>query len=278
MEAYSVLMPVYRKEKAEYFRESMESMLRQTIVTDDFVIVCDGPLTRELDDVIAEMEKKHPGLFQIIRLKEQKGLGNALYQGLSFCKNELVARMDSDDISVPDRCRMQLEAFRAKDIDLAGGNITEFTADISKPGAQRQVPETDGEIRRFAKRRNPFNHPTVMFRRSAVLKAGSYQDCLGFEDYYLWARMLGCGMKGYNIQKTLVYMRTGEGMYERRGGFLYALRGVKARWKIYGTGISGFSDFLISAGGQVAVSMLPLRFRSCFYERFLRRKRSKSLN
>ena len=85
-------------------------------------------------------------------------------------------------------------------------------------------------------------------------------------------------MKGYNIQKTLVYMRTGEGMYERRGGFLYALRGVKARWKIYGTGISGFSDFLISAGGQVAVSMLPLRFRSCFYERFLRRKRSKSLN
>ena len=271
MESYSVLMPVYYKEKAEYFRESILSMLQQTVVTDDFVIVCDGPLTKELDAVIEEVQKQYPELFQIIRLREQQGLGNALCQGISFCKNELVARMDSDDISIPDRCRMQLESFQEQDIDLCGGNIVEFTADISDAGVKRQVPKTNEEIRQFAKRRNPFNHPAVMFRKSSVLKAGNYKDCLGFEDYYLWARMLGCGGKGYNIQKTLVYMRTGEGMYERRGGFGYAVKGIKARWKIYRTGVSKFSDFLISAGGQVIVSLIPVRLRSRFYGKFLRK-------
>ena len=271
MESYSVLMSVYCKEKAEYFQESVLSMLRQTAAADDFVIVCDGPLTKELDAVIEEFQNQYQNLFQVIRLKEQSGLGNALRQGICFCKNELIARMDSDDMSVPDRCRMQLKSFQEKEIDLCGGNITEFTTDISDAGAKRQVPETDEEIRRFAGRRNPFNHPTIMFRKSSVLKAGNYKDCLGFEDYYLWARMLGCGAKGYNIQETLVYMRTGEGMYKRRGGFLYAVKGIKARWKIYQTGVSKFSDFLISAGGQVVISMIPVRLRSCFYGRFLRK-------
>ncbi len=274
MESYSVLMSVYYKEKAEYFRESILSMLKQTVVTDDFVIVCDGPLTKELDAVIEEVQKQYPELFQIIRLKEQQGLGNALCQGISFCKNELIARMDSDDISVPDRCLMQLESFQKKDIDLCGGNIVEFTTDISDAGVKRQVPKTNEEIRQFAKRRNPFNHPAVMFRKSSVLKAGNYKDCLGFEDYYLWARMLGCGGKGYNIQETLVYMRTGEGMYERRGGFGYAVKGIKARWKIYRTGVSKFSDFLISAGGQVIVSLIPVGLRSRFYGKFLRKNPS----
>lgn len=272
MESYSVLMSVYHREKAEYFRESILSMLQQTAATDDFVIVCDGALTRELDNVIEEMTEQYPDLFQIVRLKEQKGLGSALREGISFCKNELIVRMDSDDISVPDRCRMQLEAFQEKDLDLAGGNVIEFESDISIAGAERQTPETGEEILQFARRRNPFNHPTVMFRKASVLKAGSYEDCLGFEDYYLWARMLGCGMKGYNIQKTLVYMRIGEGMYKRRGGLGYAANGVRARWKIHKTGISGFLDFLISAGGQVAVSLIPPGLRKCFYGRFLRRK------
>lgn len=272
MESYSVLMAVYQKEKAEYFRESILSMLRQTAATDDFVIVCDGPLTKELDAVIEEMDRQYPNLFRIIRLEEQKGLGNALCQGTLSCKNELIARMDSDDVSVPDRCRMQLKAFQSKDIDLAGGNITEFASELSDKGAKRRTPETDEEIRKFARRRNPFNHPTVMFRRSSVLKAGNYADCPGFEDYDLWARMLGSGMKGYNIQKTLVYMRTGEGMYQRRGGFGYAVKGVKARWNIHKTGISGFFDFLISAGGQVLVSLMPVGLRSRFYERWMRRR------
>lgn len=270
MEAYSVLMPVYRKEKAEFFQKSVESMLNQTVRTDDFVIVCDGPLTEELDAVIENLQDDYPGLFQIVRLEQQGGLGHALREGVAFCKNDLVARMDSDDVSVLDRCEKQLRIFNTKDVALVGGNVAEFADDISNPGKRRNVPKTVDEIKKFAKRRNPFNHPTVMFQKSCVLKAGNYMDCQGFEDYYLWVRMLCCGMNGYNIQETLVYMRTGEGMYERRGSLKYALLGVKARWRIHKTGYSGLLDFLVSAGAQILMSVVPLRVRRYFYTKFLR--------
>lgn len=276
MEAYSVLMSVYQKEKAEYFRKSAESMLNQTVSTDDFVIVCDGPLTKELDAVIEDLTKGHPGLFQIVRKKQQEGLGKALCVGLGFCRNDLVARMDSDDVSVPDRCEKQLAVFAADNAELVGGSVTEFMDNISDAEKVRRVPQTNEEIRQFAKRRNPFNHPTVMFRKSAVLKAGNYMDCQGFEDYYLWVRMLGCGMRGYNLQETLVYMRTGEGMYRRRGSFAYALLGIKARWKIYKTGYSGFFDFLVSAGAQLFMSLVPVKLRARFYGKFLRDQKSVS--
>ena len=271
METYSVLMPVYRLEKADYFRASIASMLAQSVPTDDFVIVCDGPLTEELEQVIEEAVKKDPGLFQIVCLKTNQGLGIALQKGLLSCKNDLVARMDSDDISAPDRCRMQLEVFHSGKADIVGGNVEEFTDDIGHTSAMRKVPCTDEEIRRFAKRRNPFNHPSVMFRRSSVLQAGGYRDCKGFEDYYLWARMLQKGMTGHNIDKTLVYMRASAGMYERRGSFSYALRALAARWRIHKTGFSGFWDFLISGGGQLIMSAVPVRMRAYFYRRFLRR-------
>lgn len=271
MEPYSVLMSVYAKEQAKYLRASILSMLNQSVRTDDFVLMCDGPLTEELDAVIAEMKQEYPELFRVIRLDENKGLGIALQKGVTYCKNELIARMDSDDISVPKRCEKQLAIFESQDVDIVGGNIEEFVENISNPTSARKVPCTDAEIKAFAKRRNPFNHPTIMFRKSAVKEAGNYEDCKGFEDYYLWARMLKCGMRGYNIQETLVYMRTSAGMYKRRGSFSYAILGMKARWKIHKIGFSGFSDFLISAGGQVLMSIVPLRMRQYFYGKFLRK-------
>ncbi len=271
MEAYSVLMSVYVKEKAEYFQKSIESMLEQTVPANDFVIMCDGPLTDELEQVIAKVTTEHPGLFQIIRLQTCGGLGNALRQGITCCKNELIARMDSDDISSRDRCEKQLKMFKQQDLAIVGGNITEFADDISNINAVRKVPETNEEIRSFAKRRNPFNHPTIMFRKSAVLKAGNYIDCKGFEDYYLWVRMLKNGSKGYNIQDTLVYMRTDAGMYERRGSLSYAWLGVRARWRIYKTGYSSFTDFLVSGSAQVIMSMIPVKLRANFYGKFLRK-------
>lgn len=271
MESYSVLMSVYEKEQAEYFRASILSMLNQSVLTDDFVIMCDGPLTEEVEEVLAEMKQEHPDLFRIVHLDENRGLGIALQKGVTYCKNELIARMDSDDISVPDRCEKQLAVFANQDVDIVGGNIEEFVEDISKPTATRKVPCTDAEIKAFAKRRNPFNHPTIMFRKSAVKEAGNYEDCKGFEDYYLWARMLKCGMRGCNLPETLVYMRTSAGMYARRGSLSYAVLGVKARWKIHRIGFSSLTDFLISAGGQVVMSIVPLRMRQFFYGKFLRK-------
>ncbi len=271
MESYSVLMSVYAKEQAAYFKESIHSMLAQSVRTDDFVIVCDGPLNEALDQVINEVTTQYPALFQIIRLPENQGLGNALREGLSYCKHDLIARMDSDDISVKDRCKWQLQAFEEQKADIVGGNIEEFTTDIEHPKAKRQVPQTDRQIKAFAKRRNPFNHPTVMFRKSSVEAAGGYLECRYFEDYYLWARMLHQGMTGYNIQKTLVYMRTNAGMYERRGSFSYALLGFSARYKIHKIGFSSTADFLISAGGQIVMSIIPVKIRTYFYGKFLRK-------
>ncbi len=276
MDPYSVLMSVYRKEQASYFKQSILSMLRQSVPPDDFVIVCDGPLTKDLDAVIHEFTQICPNLFQIIRLAENRGLGIALQEGLAVCRHDLVARMDSDDISTPKRCEKQLAVFAEKDAAIVGGNIAEFTEEISfgetpRAARVRKVPETNEEIRQFARRRNPFNHPSVMLRRSAVQKAGGYKDCKGFEDYYLWVRMLGMGMTGYNIQEILVYMRTDAGMYERRGSLSYAFLGLRARWRIHRTGYSGIADFLVSAGGQIAMSLVPVRLRTYFYGKFLRK-------
>lgn len=270
--SYSVLMSVYHREKAEYFEESIDSMLNQTIPPTDFVIMCDGPLTDELDEVIERKVRENGEIFQIVRLPSCGGLGNALAEGIGHCRNELVARMDSDDISVKNRCEEQLKVFNKKDPAIVGGWITEFEGTVSNQKNQRRVPETSGEIREFAKRRNPFNHPSVMFQKEAVLKAGNYQDCKGFEDYYLWVRMLKQGAEAYNIQKVLVYMRTDAGMYERRGSLGYACQAWKARWKIHKMGYSGLGDFLISAGGQVLVSIVPLKLRTEIYKKILRKK------
>ena len=271
MEPYSVLMSVYGKERAEYLRESIESMLSQTERADDFVIVCDGPLTDELEQALKEAAEKNKSMFQIIRLKENQGLGIALNQGIRFCRNELIARMDSDDISVAERCEKQLAVFASQNADIVGGIIEEFADTVLNPTAMRKVPQTDKEIKVFAKRRNPFNHPSVMFRKSAVERAGNYEDCKGFEDYYLWTKMLKQGMVGYNIQETLVYMRTSAGMYKRRGSFSYAVYAIRARWKIYKLGYSRFSDFFISSGGQLVMSLAPLKLRGCFYRKLLRK-------
>ena len=201
---YSVLMSVYRKEKAEYLQIAMDSMWNQTAPTDDFVLICDGPLTEELDTVIFEMKEKHTDALNVIRFEKNMGLGRALQVGVNACKNELIARMDSDDISLPDRCEKELAFFETHpDVSIVGGVIEEFT-DIT-PGAfvpneiktKRVVPETAEEIALFAKKRNPFNHPSVMYCKEAVLAAGNYQDVRYMQDYYLWIHMLIAGFKGY---------------------------------------------------------------------------------
>lgn len=268
---YSVLMSVYYREEASYLRQSIESMLNQTLQPDEFVLVCDGPLTEALDEVVAFYETEYPKIFCIIRLPECRGLGNALNTGLKYCHNNLVARMDSDDISVKNRCEDQMKCFETMDADIVGGAVCEFETKPEEYGKIRMLPETPGEIKKFAARRNPFNHPAVMFKKNKVLQAGSYIEIKGFEDYYLWARMLMDGAKGYNLQDILVYMRTGAGMYHRRGGADYMKTAVKFRRKLCQMGISTKWDFVVSAGGQILVSAMPEKIRKYIYVRFLRK-------
>lgn len=217
---YSVLMSVYYKEKAEFLRESMESIYRQTIPTDDFILVCDGPLNAELDAVIEEQKKRFEDALHVVRLEKNRGLGSALNEGMNYCRHELVARMDSDDISCADRCERQLKIFRDRpDVDICSGIVEEFVGQPENSIKQRVLPETQEEIIRFAKSRNPFNHPCVMYKKSAVKDSGNYQDFYLLEDYYLWIRMLIKGYRGYNLPELLLHMRAGSDMYKRRSGW-----------------------------------------------------------
>ena len=219
---YSVLMSVYYKEKPEYLRQSMDSIFVQSIPTDDFVLVCDGPLNDDLDKVIEEMMATHAAVLKVVRLDKNVGLGNALNHGIKHCRNDLVARMDSDDIARPDRCERQLEVFEQHpEIGMVSGIVEEFSTDPSVIDARRVPPETQEDILQFAKTRNPFNHPCIMYKREQVEKAGGYQEIFLLEDYFLWLRMLLNGTVGYNIQEPLLWMRAGSGMYKRRGGKRY---------------------------------------------------------
>lgn len=222
MFSYSVLMSVYYKEKPEYLRQAIESIINQTVKTDDFVLVCDGALNEGLDSVICDTQAWMGDIFHVVRLPQNVGLGRALNEGMKHCKNDIVARMDSDDISRPERCEKELEIFENSEIDIVSAAVEEFTDTPDNPEAVRVLPETNEEIIKFAKKRNPFNHPCVMYRKAAVEDAGCYQDFYLLEDYYLWLRMLLNGCRGYNIQEPLLWMRAGSDMYKRRSGGKYA--------------------------------------------------------
>ena len=219
---YSVLMSVYHREKPEYLRESMQSIADQTCPTDDFILVCDGPLGPELDAVIKEMQLHFGDALHVIRYPENRGLGYALNKGLGQCRHEYIVRMDSDDISYPERCEQELRVIEEKGVDVVSAAVAEFDGSTDNVDVIRMPPETHEEILEFAKRRNPFNHPCSIYRKSAVMAAGGYQDFYLLEDYYLWVRMLLNGAKGYNIQYPLLWMRAGTEMYRRRSGFAYA--------------------------------------------------------
>lgn len=267
---YSVLMSVYAKEKPENLRESIKSMVEQTIEPDDFVIVCDGQLTSALYLVIDEFREKYPYI-NVIYCEKNKGLAAALETGLNYCKNDIVARMDSDDIAYPDRMRLQLDAFREKNADIVSGTVAEFDKSIDNILAYKELPKTSARIQNYAKRRNPFNHPCTAFRKQQVYMAGGYMECRWFEDYYLWLRMLRRGCKAYNIRQPLVYMRAGKGMYGRRGGFQYTLAALKFRKRMLKEGYCGFRDFICACAAHIAVGLVPNRLRIFIYSKFLRK-------
>ncbi len=267
---YSVLMSVYAKETPAFLREAMESMWGQTLKTDDFVLVCDGPLNSGLDAVIAEMERTHPEL-RVVRLEKNGGLGNALNEVIKHCRHELVARMDSDDISFPDRCERQVNVFEEKpEISICSGTVEEFAVSPDVIESRRVLPETPAEILRFAKRRNPFNHPCVMMKKSAVEAAGGYQDFYLLEDYYLWIRMLQKGFEGCNLRQPLLWMRTGYGAFKRRAGWKYA-QSQRALFKYMRTigWISG-TEYAKRAALRSASALAPNWLRRLLFQKFLR--------
>lgn len=269
---YSVLMSVYIKENPEYFKEAVDSILNQTVKTDDFVIVCDGPLNEGLNKVIADYVTTYSGLFNVYRLEHNMGLAKALNNGILQCKNEIIVRMDSDDISASDRVEKQLKAMEEYNADIVGSNIIEFTGDIRNTKAERVVPETHHEMYQFAKKRSPFNHPSVMYKKNAVIQSGFYEDYRYFEDYNLWVTMFCKGYTGYNIQENLLYMRAGEDMYKRRGGVSYVGCIFRFQNHLRKLGFIGMFSFLTGVITRTIVSLVPNSIRVFIYKKILRKE------
>lgn len=219
----SALMSVYIKEKAEYLDSSIESILvNQTKRPDEFVLVCDGPLTTELDSVISKYQKQFPDAFNVYRTEKNQGLGKALNYGLSKCKNDIIIRADSDDICDPDRIKLQIDYLtQHPDIAIVSSYIDEFDEDWKSPKNVKTLPLTSDELAQMAKFRNPINHMAVAFRKDAIINIGSYRHIPYVEDYELWVRAIINGYKLGNIDKVLVHARVGNGMLKRRGNRQY---------------------------------------------------------
>ena len=269
---YSVLMSVYHKEKPEYLKQAIASIQAQTLPTDDFVLVCDGPLNDALDAVIAKKQREMGETLNVVRLAKNGGLGNALNEGIKHCKNELVARMDSDDIAYPDRCEQQIAVFYTHlEVSICSGIVEEFTSTPDVVDAKRVPPEAHEEIVEFAKKRNPFNHPCVMYKKSAVEAVGSYQDFYLLEDYYLWLRMLMAGYQGYNIQEPLLHMRAGSDMYLRRAGWKYAKTQARLFKFMKSQGFIGEGQYIKSCVIRSGSALAPNWLRKLMFEKVLRK-------
>ena len=219
---FSVIMSTYSSDNPIFLERAIKSITEfQTIKPDEIVFVVDGPIDEELNAIVLKYQQAYD-FFHVIRLNENVGLGNVLRIALEKAKNELIARMDSDDISMPTRFEEQLQFFKEREnLDIVGGDISEFVGDESNVVAFREVPKSDEEIKEYLKTRCPFNHMSVMFKKRAVLSAGGYQDLFWNEDYYLWIRMVENKAIMANTGTVLVNVRTGKDMYQRRGGKKY---------------------------------------------------------
>jgi glycosyltransferase, family 2 len=272
MQNYSVLMSVYYKEKSEYLRTAMESMFSQTVPANDFVLVCDGTLTDALYDVIKKFKIEYPAVINVLQLPQNVGLGCALDEGIKHCKNELIARMDSDDISLPERCEKQIMLFENdEELSIVGTNIDEFWDNPKDIKCSRVVPTEPEEIRKKIGRIQPFNHPTVMYKKSEVIRCGGYGKIKRKQDRDLFSRMINMGCKARNINESLLLFRSNADNYKRRKSWTYCKSTIDVTKKIYQRGHCSLSDLLYVTVGQMALFLMPMPIMKLVSDKVLRK-------
>lgn len=275
MRYFSVLMSVYIKESPKFLEESIESIMNNTIIPKEIILVLDGGLTNELYKVVDSLCHKHKTI-KVVALEKNMGLGRALSIGLSNCTCDIIARMDSDDVCKKDRFEKQLNILtNNKDIDIVGSWIAEFIIDTSKIISIKKVPKTHKKIVEYSKYRCPMNHPTVMFRKKAVEQSGGYSDLILFEDYHLWIRMILSGAIFYNIQEPLLFFRVSENTFNRRGGIKYLTTEIKFNILLFKKKHINILQLLFNVTLRVFVRLIPNRARMFFYNIFLRKNITK---
>lgn len=266
---YSVLMTVYAKERPEYLKEAIDSMLNQTIKPSEFVLVEDGPLNNGLYEVIEGFKKK--SIFKVVTLKKNQGSGPASAVGIEACSNEWIARLDSDDYSVADRIEKQFALLDKKPkLNVIGANIIEIQTE--NPDNQQKVilPAENDEIRRFTGRRCPFRTSAILFKKDIVLEAGNYRAFHRVEDYDMFARLVAEGAVCANVQEFLSYMRIDKDYYKRRGGIKLAKSILRLKKEFRKKKIANRRDWIVSTPIQVVVCLMPNTLRDVFYRKVLR--------
>lgn len=270
-------MSVYAKEKPEYLEEALNSLINQTMMPNEIVIVKDGKLTPELDKVIDGFVNmpKYGHLFKLVPLSVNVGLGLALNAGIEACSYDLIARADSDDISLSSRFEEQVGYMdQHPGTIILSANIQEFDETMKNELAMKVVPESDTEIKRFIKRRNPFNHMATVYRKSVIQKIGSYEHCMYFEDYYLWCKAVAYGGSFHNIQKPLVNARAGYSMIARRGGLKYVVHICIFQKMAKKIKVFSLFDVTVNVATRLPVALLPKSFRAFLYKFSLRKIRN----
>ena len=270
--SFSVLMSIYKGENPNYLKQAFDSLIAQTLQPSEVLLIEDGPLTKELYDVINIYQKRYPILKTYV-FHENVMLGRALAKGVLLCSNEIIARMDTDDIALPERFEKQYKYLKSHPrVSVVGSAIEEFN-DKKTLYSQKYMPKTTKQIRRYIKYRNPINHMTVMFRKADVLCAGNYRHYPLLEDYDLWNRMINKGYMLHNLSDILVKARTNENRYAKRGGFEYFKTFTKLRLLQYQLGILNKLELINSLIGTMIMTLTPNWSRKIAYHFFLRKQK-----
>ncbi|MCP3032933.1 glycosyltransferase [Halobacillus sp. A1] len=272
---YSVLMSVYNGENEGFLKSSIESMFKQTQMPDEIVIVVDGPINDKLISVIKSYDLNYPGYLTVVELEKNVGLGKALNIGLTRCKNELVARMDTDDISLSNRCEKQIKEFiKDPELCIIGSNIDEFYDNPNEVFSSRVVPSQYKEILKFSKRRNPFNHPTVMYKKSTVLDLGGYGDFRRNQDLDLFVRILHNGHKAKNINESLLLFRANIDNLKRRKSWRKCTSYIVLIYNFWRMGHSSILDLIIVFISQIVILIMPIWFLERVSSKYLRKEKT----
>lgn len=268
MTKFSVLLSVYEKEHPEFLAEAIDSIYSQTLPPTEVVLVEDGELTKDLYDVIEREQLVH-GNLKIVKLPKNRGLAYALNEGLKHCSYDIVARMDSDDISKPHRFEKQIAFLETHpEIDICSSSIDEFDGDVDHVIAQRILPEQHEDIYVYGKRRCPVNHPAVMYRKSKVVAVGGYQNYP--EDVFLWFKMMVAGCRFYNFQESLLWFRWSPDLYSRRGGWKYAKKEFWTQVNAYQIGYVTLPELFFNVVVRMTTRLMPNSLRQWIYLHFLR--------
>lgn len=263
---FSVAMSLYKNDKPEQLREALESICTQSYPADEIFLVVDGPVGEDLDSIVREYSDKY-GNFTLKRLETNAGLGNALRIAVEECKNDLIVRMDSDDISAPGRFAKLVEEYTREPADVLGSWAIGFVGDLYTTdmiSCSRRPLKHDDIIKRLP-HRSPMSHVTVMLRREAVIRSGNYKDLFYHEDYYLWARMIQAGCTFRNIPEYLMYVRLGVDKAKRHGGKRYYKAGAFLRkYMLKNNLMSRFSYIKETIIRVVYQLVLPPRVRNYF--------------